>query len=294
MTDTNKGGIFFIINPISGNGNAGKSLKMIRRFCEKRQIRYAFHETSQPGDGATLSRKGIACGFDTIVAVGGDGTVNEVGRELIGSEVGLGIMPAGSGNGLARHMGIPMNLHRAIRRIHRNRKVRIDTATIDDHVFLNMAGIGFDAHVSKGFAEASRRGWYNYLKIILRLSTKIERFNVTVESDDGRKEEHECVMLSMANSAQYGNNAKIAPKADIADGKLDICILKPINFMQAMLFLIKVMTGMVRNNKHFTTFKSKSLIIKGGDELAHIDGDPVNVSRNIEVKVNSKSLTIIC
>ncbi len=293
MENEKKGGVFFIINPVSGHGSGTKAIRQIRKLCEKKGLRYAFHETYQVGDGSALSRKGVACGFDTIVAVGGDGTVNEVGRELVGTDVKLGIIPKGSGNGLARHLGIPMSTSASLRRVIQGRKVIIDTGELDGHIFLNMAGIGFDAHVSKAFSESTRRGWFNYLKIILRLGRNIEKFHFMVKTEDGNKE-YDSIMLSVANSAQYGNNAKIAPKADIADGMADVCVLRPISFFGSIIFLLKVMTGTVRKNKKFDIFKAQSFTIEGTDGLAHIDGDPIEINKTVKVEMKPKSLNVIC
>lgn len=291
--ETSKGGYLFIINPISGRGKALKCDKMIRSYCKKRAIRFSIHKTRQAGEASEITRKGMACGFEAIIAVGGDGTVNEVGKELIGSEIPLGIIPTGSGNGLARHMGIPMNIRRALSRIFNGNNALIDTGKIDENVFLNVAGIGFDAEVSKTFAQSDQRGWFNYLRAILEIGGKAEEFEVGLKSF---KEEQQisCVMVSFANSAQYGNGAKIAPKADIADGKIDVCVLKQIGLFQKIAFFAKLMTGALRSSSNFSIFQSDGLLVKGGNGLAHADGDPIEVPEEFKVEVRPKSLYIIC
>jgi len=293
MTEKNKGGILFIINPVSGKGKARKAVKLIKKYCEKRRIKYTCHESKNPGDASLVSRKGLSCGYDRIVAVGGDGTVNEVGKELIGQSMPLGIIPTGSGNGLARHMGIPVNIKRSLKLIIKGKKALIDTGLMDGHPFLNTAGIGFDANVSKAFEKSVRRGWYSYVKIILKLGMNIKSFKLKLIHDGG-SENIETVMLSMANSSQYGNNARIAPNADITDGKMDICILSQVGLLRAAFFAIKVMTGMVRKNGYFTMFQSKSLTVEGYKGWAHIDGDPVEINASFRVEMKPKSLYIIC
>ena len=292
MTKQEKNGFLFIINPKAGNGSASKCQHLIRKMCSKRKLRYTIKETKAPGEASDIARKGLECGFEAIVAVGGDGTVNEVGRELVSQNIPLGIIPAGSGNGLARHMKIPMNKRRAIKRIFKGRTKLIDTGTIDGHRFLNMAGIGFDAHVSKAFAQSKGRGFYNYARIILKMCSNIKRLKLKITCED-YSAENEVIMLSLANSSQFGNNAKIAPKADIADGKVDVCILKPLGIFSALFFLIKVMTSTVRKNSVFETFKTSKLQIDNTDGLAHVDGDPIQIGKNVQVEMLHQSLKII-
>lgn len=293
MTEKKKSGFLFIINPNSGNGSAPETERYIRKYCEKRKVRYSINSTKKAGDGSEIAKKGLACGFEAIVAVGGDGTVNEIGKELVGHDIALGIIPTGSGNGLARHLKIPMSKKRAIKRLLNGKKKLIDTGLIDGRRFLNVAGIGFDAQVSRAFAGSERRGWLNYLKIILRLGRNIESQSVNIKSNN---EEYstDSIMISFANSAQFGNNAKIAPKADISDGKMDLCILAPIGFGKAILFLLKILTGLVKKNKYFNTYQCTEVSISGSDGWAHVDGDPIEISKNFEVKIYPASLNIIC
>ena len=227
------------------------------------------------------------------MAVGGDGTVNEVGRELINKSVHLGIIPTGSGNGLSRHLRLPMNSKRALKRILKRRYRTIDTAKIDNHIFLNVAGIGFDARVSEAFSTSTRRGWYNYLRIIVNMLLTQQSFTAKISSVE-RNETAEWIMISLANSAQYGNHAKIAPRADIADGKLDVCTLRPIGAVRSIFFLILLMTGFLRNSKYFNTFTTSKLKISGTDGLAHVDGEPISTGKEIEVEILAASLKVIC
>ena len=293
MTQFNKGGILFIINPISGKGKSVKAIRHIKQYCKKRQIKYSTYETKKPGDATLMSRKGSVYGYDAIVAVGGDGTINEVGKELIGSNVPLGIIPTGSGNGLARHMGIPINISRSLKLIFNGKQSLIDTGIIDGHPFLNAAGIGFDADVSEAFSKSAKRGLFNYMKIIFRLGLNFKSFKLKL-IHDGATEDIETVMLSIANSSQYGGNAKIAPKADIADGKMDIGILSHIGILRSIWFAIKVMTGILRENRSYSMFQTKSLIIEGYKGLGHIDGDPIHIKSDFQVEIRPKSLNIIC
>lgn len=288
----NSNGILFIINPISGRGKALETEKLINRICRKRNKAFSIQKTYSPGDGSMLAKKGLAAGFEAIIAVGGDGTVNEVGREMVGSEIPLGIVPAGSGNGLARHMKIPMNSRRAIKRILRDRKKQIDTGLLNGMVFLNVAGIGFDARVSKEFSKSKERGLINYIKIILKQFSNIQNLKVSLNLN-GNTEEKKVVMISFANSAQFGNNAKIAPKASTEDGKIDVCILYPTGILNSFAFVIRLLTGNLKKTTYFDTFQVEKYKLSGSGRLAHIDGDAVKVSDEIVVEVKPKSLYIL-
>jgi YegS/Rv2252/BmrU family lipid kinase len=293
MSEKGRRRLLFIVNPISGRGKALKSKSTIKRFCKKRRINYSILETEKAGDASNYARKGISSGFDAIVAIGGDGTVNEVGRELIGQNVPLGIIPKGSGNGLARHLGVPMNTKRALRRIYTGKNLHMDTGELDGKAFLNMAGIGFDAHVSKAFSESKSRGWFNYLKIIVRLGKDMKALPLRVTMDN-KEEVMELVMLTIANSSQYGNNAKIAPKANISDGKFEVCALKNIGFVRSAVFLIRLFIGGAKENAKFQTYPAGEIKIEGCDGWAHVDGDPVKTSSTVSIEIKPKSLYVIC
>jgi diacylglycerol kinase family enzyme len=164
MSDTRKS-ILFIVNPVSGIGKHKGVERLIEDGLDKTQFNPRIVYTSGPGDATDISSKAAAEGIEIIVAVGGDGTVNETAAGLVGTASAMAIVPAGSGNGLARHLGIPMNLKRAIDIINTGRIIKIDTATINDQLFVNVAGVGFDASVAKKFAVAGKRGFSTYLRI---------------------------------------------------------------------------------------------------------------------------------
>lgn len=300
MSEGREKDILFIINPAAGRGMALKASEVIRKVCAEQGVSCNIRETSAPGDATSFALRGIEENFRVIAAVGGDGTVNEIGKVLRNSPAILGIVPAGSGNGLARHLRIPLDTGRAVRRLLTGKVISMDTGLLNENVFLNVAGIGFDARVSRAFAKTVRRGWYNYLGIILALSLKPSGLNVSM-SVNGAPEvalasskDGEVMMISFANSSQYGNNAIIAPGAHVTDGKLDICILKPIGFMRAMVFMYKLLTGRLRPSHYFGTFRATGLVLKGGDGLAHVDGEVIGVPQEFSVKILPHSLKVIC
>ncbi|MEI6455362.1 MAG: diacylglycerol kinase family protein, partial [bacterium] len=157
--------ILFIVNPISGDGRQEKTVSLIKKNLDISRYSYEIIITEMAGHATELSKQAAAAGTDIVVAVGGDGTVNEVAQGLVGTDSILGIIPKGSGNGLSRHLKIPMNLKQAIGIINKGRVVKIDTATLNDDLFVSVAGVGFDASVAKKFARAGKRGFLTYFKI---------------------------------------------------------------------------------------------------------------------------------
>ena len=155
-----------------------------------------------------------------------------------------------------------------------------------------MAGIGFDAQVSKEFAKSSKRGWFNYLKIILKLTMNAPCFNVHLEFE-GKTKDAEVCMISIANSSQYGNNTRIAPDADIRDGKFDICILKNTKKIKMISLLIRSVIGKVKTNEYFRIVKTKEMKIVGNDGWAHVDGEPIKVENEIIIENKPLSLKVI-
>ena len=215
----------FIINPISGSGKGIRVKKALESSSLFKSFDVSIQTTSYAGEATKMAQKAVTDSVEIIVAVGGDGTVNEIGSALIGSQTVMGIIPTGSGNGLARHLGISRKIEKAIQTLIRGEVKTIDTGFINNRTFLNVTGTGLDAKVSREFAESKNRGWFNYLKIMIMAGSNI------IESDynlkyNGIERTVKASMVSAANSTQFGNNARIAPLANIEDGKIDICISK--------------------------------------------------------------------
>ncbi len=181
--------------------------------------------TNRAFHGSKLAKKGVG-EYEYIIAVGGDGTVNEIASSIAGTDTVLGILPFGSGNGLARFLGIPMDTGEAIKTLNEKRVELIDSAKMNRQWFFNMAGMGFDAHISEVFSHDKTRGFGAYIRSSFReiINYKSEIYHLEI---DGVHYEREAFMLSFANSSQYGNNAHVSPHASVQDGLLDVCIIKP-------------------------------------------------------------------
>src|SRR5690606_6479284 len=232
--------------------------------------------------------------YDAVIAVGGDGTINEIGSALVGTKMPLGIIPEGSGNGLALYLGVPMNESAALRRINRFETVQIDCGRVSDNYFFNIAGIGFDASVSDKFAGETFRGPAGYLRTVVNLLSKYKpkKYNLLI---DGKSFEREAFMISVANSPQYGNNAYIAPNASINDGILDVCIVHKFPLYTLPLMVFHLFNKTADQSEYVEIIPGKQITIQQQESApVHLDGEPMDLGESIEIQVIPKSLHIIC
>jgi YegS/Rv2252/BmrU family lipid kinase len=284
--------ICFILNPNSGtNRRKIDILDHIERSF--RSLDYTLFKTTHSGHATQLAAEAIEDGYTHIVAVGGDGTVNEVASALIDSSVALAILPTGSGNGFARHFGISTTLEKALETIKQSKIVRCDTARVNNQPFLCISGMGFDAHISHLFVNYGKRGLISYIKLITKayFSYQSEEIHFTI---DGQKHCHKAFMLSVANTSQFGNNATIAPQASAEDGLLTVCILSDVRFWQIPTFVFALFTRGLLKNKQMTYFSGQQITIeKKGDVEIHLDGEAHLLSAPISYEVKPKSLSVV-
>ncbi len=285
--------ILFVINPISGGRAKYNFPEKIDKYLDKTKFEYECVFTEYHGHGSVLAAEAIKNGADILVAVGGDGTINEVASEVDGTDKLMGIIPFGSGNGLARSLGIPVGDVQAIRRINNFHVSKIDTGTFNGKKFFNMAGVGFDAQISSRFAENIKRGLINYIKIVFSEVSNYDCQDYHLNID-GKDYEFKAFMISIANSSQYGNNAHISPFASLEDGLLDICIVKPFP-----LYIFPALAlRMFRKNSHKSNYleiiQGRKIIIARSHEAAvHLDGDPFSMGTILNIGVNTHSLNIL-
>ena len=231
--------------------------------------------------------------MDVVVAVGGDGTVNEVARSLTHSQTALGIMPCGSGNGLARHLCIPMDLKRALDIINACNIEAFDYGIINDLPFFCTCGMGFDAFISLKFAESGKRGPITYVENVLKEGLKYKPETYDVESDDG-KHRYKAFLIACANASQYGNNAYIAPGATMKDGEMDVIIMEPFDALDAPQIAADLFMKTLTNNSKIKTFRTKSLHIHRHQPGAiHYDGDPIMTGEDIDVHIEHQGINIV-
>jgi YegS/Rv2252/BmrU family lipid kinase len=276
--------MLFIVNPISGKG---RKQRIISRLKE------AGHEvvcTEYAGHAEKLAREASA---HVVVAVGGDGTVNEVARGLIGTGKTLGIIPCGSGDGLARHLGISHSFEAAINTITSGKTSPLDAGSINDRMFFSVCGVGFDAAVSENFAKCGKRGLSSYIREGLKVwRTYIpERYTLTI---DGKTIEHNAMFITVGNSNQWGNGAKITPLADSSDGILDITVVDGFNMVEIPFLAGKLMTGRAHKSHHVQTYRGQHILISRESEgPAHADGDWFSTGKTLEIKIFPHALKVL-
>lgn len=292
MEDQKK--ILFVVNPISGGKKKTAFNKQVLEVLDLKKFNPTFQQTTKPNHAYELGKKAITENYDAVVAVGGDGTINELGSALIGSGIPLGIIPEGSGNGLALYLGIPMNETAAIRRLNRFETVDVDCGTVNDKPFFNIAGLGFDASVSDRFANDSIRGPIGYLRSVINVLSKYKPFHYKL-TIDGKKYDREAFMISVANSPQYGNNAYIAPNASVNDGVLDVCIVHKFPLYTLPIMVYHLFNRSADQSEYVEIIPGKHILIERNDDgPVHVDGEPLTLPGSLNIEVKPNSLKIIC
>lgn len=283
-----------IINPISGTGSKKSIPELLGKAYSSADGELFLTYTKSAGHAEQLARRAAEEGYAEVIAVGGDGTVNEVARGLIGTDTALGIVPKGSGNGLARSLGLAMNSEDAIQQLATGKRVAIDSCTMDGKPFFCTCGMGFDAAVSHAFAEASTRGPVTYLRTMIEEYRGFQAETYRITLDDERTLETEAFVLVAANATQYGNNAYIAPEADLSDGLLDLAFIRPFPFVEAAIILGDLMLGRLPSNKYYHAERARKLLIERPTAgVIHLDGEPYEAGRQIEIALHPASLHVI-
>ena len=279
--------IRFIINPISGTGKQKGIEDVIKRYLV---FSYDIVYTKKCGDATILSKKAIKDKKDIVIAVGGDGTVSECSKALIGSNVAIGVIPCGSGNGFAYHIGMKRDIKKAILQLNISTLKTIDSCTANDERFVNVSGIGFDSHIANLFANNKKRGFFNYLKLIIKeLSYQPEYYKIEYNNT---KKEVKAYLIAFANTSQYGNDFEISPFAKLDDGLINFVIVKAFSKWKIPFFLLKVAKGNVHLSKNVEIITSKEMSIESKNRLVHLDGEPKELKSPIVVKVIPQTLKI--
>lgn len=285
--------ILFIMNPISGAVSKTAIPDMIDKWLDKSLYKYRIVNTEYAGHATELAVQAVKDSFDIVVAVGGDGTVNEVGRALVNTDTALGIIPCGSGNGLARHLLLPMDVIKAIEVLNRREIHRLDYGIINNRPFFCTCGMGFDAFISMKFAEAGKRGPITYVQKVLEDGLGYEPETYVIEDETGTKR-YDAFLISCANASQYGNNAYIAPRASMSDGELDVIIMKPFSLIDAPQVAIEMFNKTLDNNNKIQTFKTKHIHVhRSKPGVIHYDGDPIMADADVDVRIVEKGISVV-
>ncbi|HSP16144.1 MAG TPA: diacylglycerol kinase family protein [Thermoanaerobaculia bacterium] len=281
----------YVVNARSGR---------LRSIDIARQIREHYERSPAPFDVLPCERKEdldevvARAGreqFDVVFAVGGDGTVHEVAKRLIGTNLALGILPAGSGNGFARHVGLPLAPRKTLTACSDGRIVTIDTASVNGMPFIGVMGIGFDAVVAHRFGAT--RGLRNYIREGLAAFARYEPEEYDIEID-GKAVRRRAFVLAVANSSQYGNNARIAPIASLQDGLLDVVTIEDVSLFSAVPLLVRLFNGTLHRSRRTRAAQGKRIVIRRAAEgPAHLDGEPVMLGAELDVRVVPESLRVL-
>ena len=279
--------VTFIINPIFGiNRRPAKIIGWIHDIWKDKGIAYTIEKTAHRGHGTELAREAVKRGAEMVVAVGGDGTINEVGEGLIGSNAALGVVPAGSGNGFARNMKIPLKQKLAIEALLSPRFRQIDIGKINEFYFFNVAGAGLDAAISNSFDHVKMRGPLPYFYIGVREFFRYTPDSVVIHFNNREELIRMPMLLSFANLPQFGVGATIAPNAKPDDGLLDVCILSPMKLGSALKHLPKLFNGKIDRIPEMEIYQASEIYVQRNFPLPiHTDGDPRASSGSLRVKV---------
>ncbi len=285
--------IWFIINPISGTKDKQEIVQLIPRYMDEARFEYVTMYTEHKGHAAEYVHRAVEEGVDVCVAVGGDGTVNEVAKSLVHSSTALGIIPCGSGNGLARHLSIPMSPRGALRVLANCHIEALDYGCINDTPFFCTCGMGFDAFVSSKFAQSGKRGFASYIENTLREGLKYNPDTYEIEIE-GETQRYKAFLIACANASQYGNNVYIAPKASMSDGLMDVTIMEPFNVLEAPQIAIQLFNKTIEQNSRIKTFQCSRLKIHRSEPgVIHFDGDPKEEGTDIEVRIVPRDIRMV-
>jgi diacylglycerol kinase (ATP) len=287
--------IHFIINPISGRKKKPQAtIRAIGTYFPGLDFGSAVTTTRGPGDATRIAVRAVEAGSDMVVAVGGDGTVNEVARALIGSTCALGVVPGGSGNGFARNFGMPLGVDKALQALCAPAVVPLDVGFINGNPFFNVAGFGLDAEICFAYEQFGRRGPLPYFWLAVQKFFRHRPETVTFRHERGR-ETVRSMLFSIANLPQYGSGAVIAPMARGNDGLLDVCILEPLPVWQALVNAPRLFNRTIHHMNRYRTFPTKSLeILREKAGAIHVDGNPLREDARLCLEVRPQALRVAC
>ena len=285
--------ILFIVNPISGHRDKRRFGESVVQELGHEDFSYEIVFTERAGHATELSSAAVGK-YDIVAAVGGDGTLNEVAQGLLHSDTAMAVIPCGSGNGLARCLHLPLKTSEAIRLLRHGKEEHIDTATVNGKLFLSVAGIGLDAQTAYDFAQDSRRGFIPYAHYATSNYFHLKPETVRITFDGHKTLTCSPMLITFANSNQYGYNAVIAPHASLQDGLLDTCILKRPPLPAIPTFVGMLMHGHIDRSRYLTEIQSAHITVeRPAAGVVNIDGEPVMMEAVLEVKMLPQSLKVL-
>ena len=290
---TEKIRIVFVVNPISGTQCKKAMLKWIDERLDRSLYDYSIVKTEYAGHATQIAANAVTEKVDVVVAIGGDGTINEIARSLVHTDTALGIIPCGSGNGLARHLRIPMEPKAAIDILNRGCELCIDYGKINNIPFFCTCGVGFDAFISLKFADSGKRGLLTYLENTLHESLTYQPETYEIENEEGTMK-YKAWLIACGNASQYGNDAYIAPQASLTDGLMDVTIMEPFTVLDVPSLSFQLFNKTIDQNSRVKTMRAKKIKIhRVNDGVMHFDGDPLMAGKELEVEIIPAGLRVI-
>ncbi|NLR79236.1 diacylglycerol/lipid kinase family protein [Chitinophaga eiseniae] len=287
--------ILFIINRKAGTDREKRLEGAIRQYLPESQFEVNIAWLAYLGHGADLAREAVQNGVHTVVAVGGDGSINEIAQGLVGSNTAMAILPLGSGNGLARALKIPLDINKALQLIVRNKQRPIDVGYANEHLFLSNAGVGFDALIAEQFRHNTKRGLSGYAKLVLRSFSSYDPAEYDIDID-GKTIQTKAFLLTVANGNQFGYEFKLAPKASVFDGQLDLCVMPPVGVLSLVPVSVFSLLGNIDKTRYLQHFTGKDITIRSQQlEYLQVDGDAVPLSEKgmVRIRIQPKAINLI-
>jgi YegS/Rv2252/BmrU family lipid kinase len=286
--------IIFLVNPNSGTKKKKKIPKLINALIDQSIFDFEVRHTLFKGEATQIVTEKLAEGYRYFVAVGGDGTINETAKALINTDAILAIIPVGSGNGLARHLNIPLKSSKAIKLINKLKVSTIDYGTINNTPFFCTCGVGFDALIGARFDQSKKRGLISYVRIAISEFFRFKPEKFTLSNDEGEAIQYPAFLITVANASQYGNNAFIAPMAKVRDGLLDTCILAPFNLFWVPQIAWQLFSGKLYQNRYATYLQGSSIkITRASEGLVHLDGETYTMGKELQISIRPKGLNVL-
>ena len=286
--------IRFIINPISGKKHKDHLPTQIETHLDLTKFDYEITVSEYAGHAKVLAQEAIDAHYDILAVAGGDGSINEVGTRLIGTDIALAVIPCGSGNGLSRCLSIPLDPVKAIQIINGNHKRKIDTVEVNGLPFISISGTGYDAKVAEDYSKDPRRGFETYFKYILRnfITMKEQQYSIVMPDETL---ETKAFFISFANSNQMGYDVPISPKASLWDGLVDLCIVQKPNPLELPIMGGFMLDGMMDKAPKVKIIQTpEATIIRPNADVINLDGESIMMEKDLHIKVNPLSLNIIC
>jgi diacylglycerol kinase (ATP) len=285
--------ILFIINPKSGVHKKHNIPELIEEYLDNSKFDYTLVYTKYSGHEFKITKDAVSRNIDIVCAIGGDGSVHNVGVALIDTTTKLAIIPTGSGNGFARHFDISTQIRKAILIINQEKTRKIDIGTINNKYFLGVAGFGFDAHIAKSFSKKTSRGLWGYIKLVFKEFFNYKEKEFEIEFDSQSKIKGSAFMLSISNTSEFGNGFCISPHSSVHDGLLELVVLKKPPFHKVPIIAAYFFTRNIKSSPYIRTYRFSNLTLTSASTKSHADGETIALKTPIRIGVKQNALQLI-